>query len=60
MELSDMGITNVTAQGGTIYAGDENIAQARSNDGSHFQGDAESQKYILKEQEVDVRSERWK
>lgn len=58
MELSDMGITNVTVQEGTIYANSGRGGQAGSNDG--FNGDAESQKYILKEQEVEVRSERWK
>ncbi|KAF4541826.1 Integral membrane protein [Lasiodiplodia theobromae] len=52
MELSDMGITNVTVQEGTIYASNERQGNGGIND-------AESQKYILKEQEVDVRSERW-
>lgn len=51
MELSDMGITNVTVQEGTIYA-------SNSRQGNGGINDAESQKYILKEQELDVRSER--
>ncbi|GME62523.1 Alpha/beta hydrolase fold-1 [Neofusicoccum parvum] len=60
MELSDMGITNVTVQGGTIYANEPHNGDREANTGPASIGDAESQKYILKEQSVEVRRETWK
>ncbi|EOD51951.1 putative integral membrane protein [Neofusicoccum parvum UCRNP2] len=54
MELSDMGITNVTVQGGTIYANEPHNGDREANTGPASIGDADSQKYILKEQSVEM------
>ncbi|KAH7042845.1 hypothetical protein B0J12DRAFT_787929 [Macrophomina phaseolina] len=59
MELSDISITNMTVHEATSYANQTQDGEAGRPIGAYSIGDAESQKYILKEQAGEGSRETW-